>query len=248
MSIDRRTLLKLSAAGVIGTALAPATAFADTGFPPVPGMLGDRRANEMWYQFDEDAFYNPAPEVLAAYGVLGEHVGGGNFVDGFRDAWLEMSALPGYPRNYIDFAAPVKPQLALLSRLQLDSFDKFYPPSSPGFAEAFSYFGQGVLFDPRRAAIEQEVHTMLPITNYHGWHAYLRAMMLLNIDRDRWARINPVLGFAWAVQSVAKPSVRVVSPPLPQTTVSKLALSWLPRTSQRLDQDFRSSPYPAGIS
>jgi hypothetical protein len=248
MSIDRRTLLKLSAAGIAGAALPPATAFAGTEFPPVPGMLGDRRANEMWYQFDEIAFYNAAPDVLEAYRVLGEHVGGPNFVDGFWDVWLKMSALPEYPRNYTDFLAPVKPQLELLSRLQLSSFDKFYTPNSPGFIEAFSYFGQGVLFDPRRAAIEQEVHTMYPITGYHGWHAYLRAMMLLGISRDRWARINPVIGFAWAVQSVAKPSTHVVSPALPQATVSKLALSWLPRPSQRLDQDFRSTPYPAGIS
>ena len=246
--IERRTMLKASLAGVGATVLLPEAALADSdGLPPVSGMLGDRRANEMWYQFDEKAFYHPSQEIIDAYGVIGAHVGGDNFVFGFRDRWLEMSALPEYPRNYTEFVAPLTPQLTLLSRLELTAFDAFYAPNSLRFVEAFSWFGQGVLFDPRRADVQDEVHTMGGYTFYHGWHAYLRAMMFLKINRDRWARIDPVIAFAWAVQSTAKPSTRVVNPPLPRETIARLAASWLPRSPERLDHDFRSTPFPEGI-
>lgn len=244
--MDRRTLLKLSVAGVGATVLPPNVAWADD-FPPVPGMQGDRRANEMWYQFDEAAFYHPAQEVIDAYNALGTYVGAANFVDGFRDKWLEMVQSTDYPNNYTEFAKPVEPQLRLLSTLELTSFDKYYRPNSAQFVEAFGYFGQGVLFDPRRADIQQEVHTMAPITNYHGWHAYLRAMMFLDIDCARWARIDPVVAFAWAVQSIAQPSTHISNPPLPTATMAKLAAKWLPRTPQQLDQDFQSLPYPPGM-
>jgi hypothetical protein len=134
-----------------------------------------------------------------------------------------------------------------LSRLELDAFDAFYQPDSRQFVEAFSFFGQGVLFDPRRADVQDEVHTMGALPFYHGWHAYLRAMMFLDINRDRWVTIDPVVAFAWAVQSTAKPSTRVVNPALPRETIARLAASWLPRSPQRLDHDFRSMPEPAGI-
>ncbi|RSM85565.1 hypothetical protein DMH04_16710 [Kibdelosporangium aridum] len=242
MSLNRRSLLTASIGASV--LLLPGVAAASE-FPPVPGMLGDRRANEMWYQFDEVAFYNASPEIQETYARLTAHVGVPNFVDGFRDVWLDLSAKPGYPDTYADFARPVRRELQTLSTLQLTSFDTYYSPNSTRFVDAFGWFGEGVLFDPRRAALEQQVHTMVPITNYHGWHAYLRAMMLLGVDTARWARINPVIGFAWAVQSVANPSANTPNPSLPVGTVSALRASWLPRTPDRLDRDFKSMPYPA---
>lgn len=237
-------MLKASALGV-GAMAIPAVARADGAFPPVPGMLGDRRANEMWYVLDERTYYHPAQEVVDAYGAVGALVGGDPFF-GLWDRWLELSAQPDYPRNYAAFVTPVKPQLELLSRLQLSTFDEFYAPQSPGFVEALSWFAQGVLFDPRRPP-EDAVHTMGALPYYHAWHAYLRAMMFLNISCDRWARIDPVVGFAWALQSVAKPVRDRVNPPQPRGTVLRLAASWLPRSPERLDHDFRSSPEPAAL-
>ena len=246
-SIDRRTMLKASVAGVGASVLLPGLAMAeDRGFPPVPGMLGDRRANEMWYVLDERTYYHPAPEVVDAYGAVGALVGGENPFFGMWDRWLELSAQPDYPRNFAAFVAPVKPALTLLSRLQLGTFDEFYPPNSRGFVDALAWFAQGVLFDPRRPPADA-VHTMGALPYYHSWHAYLRAMMFLDISRDRWARIDPVVGFAWAVQSVAKPALDHVNPALPTHTVLRLAASWLPRSPERLDHDFRSSPEPSQL-
>jgi hypothetical protein len=245
MGIDRRTMLKASVAGVGASLLLPGLARAD-GLPPVPGMLGDRRANEMWFQLDEKTFYHPASEVIDAYGSIGALVGGENPFFGMWDRWMELSALPDYPRNFAAFLTPVKPALTLLSRVQLGTFDQFYPPNSPGFVAALAWFAQGVLYDPRRPA-EDAVHTMGALPFYHAWHAYLRGMMFLDISCDRWARIDPVVGFAWAVQSVAKPARDHVNPPLPQATVARLAASWLPRSPERLDHDFRSSPEPEDL-
>ncbi|RSM58047.1 hypothetical protein DMH04_56440 [Kibdelosporangium aridum] len=69
-------------------------------------------------------------------------------------------------------------------------FDSFYRPGSHEFTEAFTYFGQGVLFDPRRTAVEAEVHTMnrTPPVAYHGGYVIQRAMMLLGINSSRWRR------------------------------------------------------------
>jgi hypothetical protein len=214
--------------------------------PEVPGMLGDRWANEFWYQFDDTMFFNRSQELDDAYTAIIEYLGG-DLERPFREKWLELSKLPEYPQNFISFVTPLRQQLTVLSRAQLRVFDAFYQRRDPRLVAAFSDFGQGVLFDPRRADIASEVHTMDYPEAYHLWHVYLRAMMFLGIDRRRWAEIAPLNGFSWAVFAVAKPNQHVVSPPLPRQTVIRLALQWLPRSADRLDRDFQSVPYPRGI-
>jgi len=245
-------MLKLSAgaavAGLAAPVLLTGTASATTGggLPPVPGMLGDRRANELWYQIDEVALYHPAQEVQDAYAAIFAYFGSGGFSQ-FYLKWLELSQLPEYPGNYTEFVTPIKDPLKVLSRLQLGVIDSLYGHDEGGLVGAFSAFGQGVLFDPRRAPVESEVHTMDgdPPGGYHTWHAILRGMMLLGIDKHRWGRIDPLVGFAWALQSIAKPDHRHVNPGLPSAQVRALTRSWLPRDVARLDVDFRSQPYPA---
>jgi hypothetical protein len=210
-------------------------------------MLGDRRANEFWYQFDDTMFFSRSQEVDDAYTVIINYLGG-DLERPFREKWLELSKLPDYPENFTAFVTPLRQPLTVLSRTQLGVFDAFYRRRDPRLIAAFSYFGQGVLFDPRRADIASEVHTMDYPEAYQLWHVYLRAMMFLHIDRRRWAEIAPLNGFSWAVFSVARPNQHVVSPPLPRETVLRLAASWLPRSAERLDIDFQSVPYPANIS
>jgi hypothetical protein len=263
--LDRRQVLRASAsaavlAGLAAVGAAPARA-ADHGrhgehedpeLPDVPGMLGDRRANEVWYQLDEAALYKVSPELLDAYKAIGRHVGG-SIEREFRTTWLTMSKSPGYPGNYASFMAPIKGPLTVVSRMQLGVFDQLYRHHDPRLVAAFAFFGQGVLYDPRRESVRSPVHTMnslpgMPPVGYHTWHAYMRAMMLLGIDRHRWEAFAPLNGFAWALASVAKPNSQTVSPPLPRKVVLELATSWLPRRARRLDADFQSVPYPDGIS
>ncbi|MDJ1135254.1 hypothetical protein [Streptomyces iconiensis] len=223
----------------------------DPDFPDVPGMLGDRRANEFWYWFDEVTLYKPSAEINAAYEAIEKYIPGG-LETGIRDLWLKLSGEPGYPENYAAHMRPVDKALRVLSRAQLGVVDRFYRPRDIRLTAAFSWFGQGVLFDPRRAEAHSPVHTMnfapgmAPI-GYHVWHAYMRAMMLRGIDAGRWAALAPLNGFAWAVQSTAKPSMTEVSKPLPAAKVVRLAATWLPRSARHLDGAFRSIPYPVGI-
>ncbi|MFB9687621.1 hypothetical protein [Amycolatopsis plumensis] len=246
--MDRRSLLKAGAVAVAGVALtgaATGTAAAAGELPPVPGMLGDRRANELWYQLDEIALYHLSPEVKAAYDVFWPFIQQ-NAPEGLYAKWLELSRDPAYPGNYAEFAKPVEQPLRVLSKLQLDNFDHFYRGDEAGLVKAFAAFGQGILFDPRREPQESEVHTMNgnPPSGYHFWHSVLRAQMFLGIDRHRWARLHPMIGFAWALQSIAKPDHRHVNPGLPREQVRALARYWLPRSPDQLDHDFRSAPYP----
>lgn len=200
----------------------------------------------MWYQFDEVTMYNSSRELTDAYIAIGE-LFGGDVERSVLARWQELSKSPDYPDNYAELVAPVKGAFAVLSRAQLDVFDMYYRRQGLGLASAFSDFGQGVLFDPRRANVESEVHSMngSPPKGYHTWHAYMRAMMLLGIDKQRWASIDTYNAFAWALQTVAKPSLRAVNPRLPRLTVARLAATWLPRTPEQLDADFQSFPYPS---
>jgi hypothetical protein len=218
-------------------------------FPDVPGMHGDRRANELWYSLDEATMYNASQEFKDAYTAIKSYLGGSPET-ALREKWFELSAASEYPHNFTSFVTPMREPLRVVSRTQLDVFLAFYGRRDPRLAEAFSYFGEGVLFDPRRAPAEQEVHTMnsredIPPVAYHTWHAYIRAMMLLGIDRRHWAEVAPLNGLAWAVQSVAKPAMRQINPSLPRGTVAELASRWLPRGTDRLDREFQSFPYPA---
>ncbi|MGS2586148.1 hypothetical protein [Streptomyces hebeiensis] len=252
--ISRRTALRFSAvaalsAGATVTSAVPAHAGKrrpGDELPEVPGMHGDRRANEMWYRFDDVTNFKASPELMEAYTAIAGHLGGDVESAPLR-IWREMSAHPDYPYNFVERFRPLVGPLTLISRTQLGCFDRYYPRHGSGLVRAFSYFGQGVLFDPRRADVKSEVHAMNGAVprGYHVWHVYIRAMTLLGVDRERWAAIASLNAFAWALQSVARPDLRAVNPPLPAGTVARLAAGWLPRDAGRLDSDFQSFPYPA---
>jgi hypothetical protein len=256
-ALARRQILRASLGIAAGAGLAvaglvdaaPAAAAPVSQLPDVPGMLGDRRANEFWFQFDEAMGYTPTTELMDAYLAIGDYLGG-NVVSVFHKKWFELAAQPDYPRNFTAYVTPIAGPLAVLSRYELAVFDQFYCHHDPKLFKAFAYFGQGVLFDPRRADVGAPVHTMdgTPPTAYHTWHVCIRAMTLLGIDKGWWREISPLVGFAWAVQSVAKPSILQVNPPLPADAVRRLADTWLPKSPRRLDQDFQSFPYPPGIA
>ncbi|MFF5106141.1 hypothetical protein [Streptomyces sp. NPDC000134] len=254
--VDRRQVLRVSlgaaTAAAVGAVAAPPAAATGPGndFPEVPGMSGDRRANEFWYRLDDATLFNSSQEVKDAYAAIRAHVG--NIERGMREKWLEMVAQPGYPNNYAEFLAPVKQPLEVLSRTQLGLIDRYYGRRHHHLVQAFGWFGEGVLYDPRVPA-PFFVHTMnstpdIPPPGYHTWYAYMRGMMLLDIDRRRWQRIAPALAFAWSVQTVAKPAQDKINPPLPAATVRRLAATWLVKRIDQLDQDFRSFPYPEGMS
>lgn len=239
-----RGALGVAGALALGTAASRSPARAAAGrragpvLPEVPGMLGDRLANEFWYQFDEATYFQQSPRLREAYAEMARYVGG-NALTGVRDAWVRTGKEPGYPETYAAFLEPVREPLREISRAQVEVFDRYYGRRPDGILDAMSYFAQGVLFDPRRAPQESEVHTMNgdPPLAYHTWHAYQYASVLLDVDRPFWAAMIPVNGFAWALQLLAKPDTRTVNPPLPRATVGRVAASWLPRGPRRVDAE-----------
>ncbi len=256
--LDRRQILRLSLGAAATTAMvgidtlpAGATPGHDGGhLPDVPGMSGDRKANEFWHAFDNATAYQSAQEVKDAYRALNSYLG--NLESGLREPWFALVASPDYPRNLAEFVLPMKQPLEVLSRTQLGVMDAYYGGNRRRLTAAFGWFGEGVLYDPRGYA-PFLVHTMntvndQPPSGYHTWYVYLRAMMVLGIDTRRWERLAPLLAFAWATQAVAEPAQDRVNPPLPRRTVRELAATWLVKDIDRLDQDFRSFPLPEGIS
>ncbi|MFF3349443.1 hypothetical protein [Streptomyces sp. NPDC002779] len=227
-------------------ALAVETAPGHAEFPDVPGMLGDRRANELWYQFDEVTLYNSGPELEQAYADIAAALGD-KWERAIFDTWMSMAKSRDYPHNFTEYVTPIRGPLQVLSTAQLGVFDALYRPYGRGLVGAFADFAQGVLYDPRR---ERPVHTMNgnPPPGYHIWFIFMRAMTLLGIDRHRWERIAPINAMAWAIQTIAKPDQWNVKEPLPQATVAREAAKWLPRSLTRLDRDFQSYPLPEGMS
>jgi hypothetical protein len=219
--------------------------------PDVPGMLGDRLANEFWYQFDEVTYFKQSPQLKAAYDAIGQHVGG-NPLKGVREGWIRLSGDSDYPNSYAAFLRPVRDALQVVSSAQIGVFETYYGKNPHGVFDTMSYFAQGVLFDPRRAPVESEVHTMdgRPPLNYHTWHAYSYADVLLGIDRRFWTAFIPFNGFAWGLQLRAEPDTRKVNPAQPRRVVARMAASWLPggmeRTDARLLEFHRSEPSRAG--
>jgi len=259
--ISRRSALRLTTAAtaavaagaVAGPALSgTAQAHGNNGpsLPKVPGMRGDRRANEFWYQMDELFYYHPSPEVGAAFGQFSAVIGGYNRV---WDLWLESRQAGTYPDSYASIVAPAQDALQIISSRQLEwLYDTYYRHDFLGLTRAFVAFGEGTLFDPRRPAGE-EVHTMDPSNggppkNYHRWYAILQANILLGIDAHRWRPIANLAGLAWGIQSVAKPVMNAPNPPQPARVVLRQSAYWLTRNASQLHTEFQNYPYPVGIS
>jgi hypothetical protein len=128
---DRRGLLRgsLVMAALAGTAavLGSESAAAAHGpprtepLPEVPGMLGDRLANEFWYRFDQYTAYAPSAELAEAYEVLRSRFD--RFERDIYFAWRDANAAGTYPAAFLDVVTPIRPQLEVMSRAQLVAFD-----------------------------------------------------------------------------------------------------------------------------
>ncbi len=253
-NMDRRQLLRLSAgaaAGLTAAAVLPSTpASAGTrsgpALPVVPGMSGDVRANEFWYQFDEVLYFDKAPELTEAYAAITANFSA--LEEGVAYFWLEQRASAEYRATYTAAWRPVRSALKYLMDTQLSIMDRYYDCDERGLEQAFVDFGQGILLDPRRDP--NPVHTMdgKPPAGYHIWHAYMRAAIFLGISPARWTRIDKYNGIAWHLQSIAKPTTTAVSAPLAASVVRDVREVWNRRGSEQVDLAYTSVPFPAGVS
>lgn len=259
-TMDRRGALRfaLGVAGAAATAnligAAPAAAHSpgrggDRGLPEVPGLVGDRWANEFWYQYDEMSYYTPSQEMSDAVKAITTPFGG--FTKTY-DAWVETRKSGRYPRSWVELVKPNKAAFEVLSREQLKVYDKFYGRDQRGLLFAFQEYGQGTLFDPRRP-VGQKVHMMNytppePTHAYHRWHPFLASFALLGIEGRWWTNVNRLVGVAWELQSLALPITdKADNPHLPQRTVRHITKKWLGRDRYELDLAFDNSPFPKDL-
>ncbi|TQS25182.1 twin-arginine translocation signal domain-containing protein [Microbispora sp. KK1-11] len=257
--IDRRQMLRGTLAAAAATGLSavfapPAQADDDSEWlrhhlPPVPGMHGDRRANELWYVYEQTFYLQPSSEVTAAYQAIGAVAGGA--IEGVLYLYRGSRQIGTYPDKFVERVAPARDAFALLSGMQLEVLHRYY--QSGHLALPFYYLGEGSLYDPRMPE-GGKVHMMNtgpngePAVNWHLWHAIARAMMLLGTDVEAWTRIDPLIGLGWATQSVAKPLPETVNPPLRPQVRGQLIRRWQGLSPEEMDVAFDSFPYPAGIS
>jgi len=261
---SRRAVLRgaLVAVGVVGIGIAdviPAAASAtetDHGaygaFPPVPGMKGDRGANEFWYTYEQRFHYNVTDQIRAAYGAISACTSQGSFAT-IRADYQKHRANGTWPQGYVQQFAPAKDAFAYLAELQADVQNQFYDNDPIGLAGAFFQFGEGTLYDPR-SPVGSKCHLMDDSDNgrprgFHVWHGIIRATVLLGVKPARWDTICRFNALAWAVQSIQKPTVDSDSnPPVPPVKRAELEAYWLTRSIDQLDDAFDSYPYPPGIS
>src|SRR5215208_6697399 len=161
---------------------------------------------EFWFEFDNH--FNPGfgqvgDDVFAAYDATG-----GPFA--IRDTWREHRAKGTYPDGFRAAMEPNRDAVMLLAEQQLEIFDRHFGGDPDAEQLAFEEFGQGINFDDRRP-VGDKVHKMdtggpeRPPQAYHAWHAFIRAVVLLGADAERWLRMDRNLGLAWAMQNEARP-------------------------------------------
>ncbi len=201
---------------------------------------------EFWLDFDN--FFNPSfgevgDGVLEAYRATGAPFG-------IRDRWREHRDAGTYPDGFRDEMAPNRDALMQLADQQLAIFDRHFSGDRAAEQNAFEEFGHGVNFDDRRPDGDK-VHKMdtggpdRPPQAYHAWHAFIRAVMLLGADEERWLGLDRNLGLAWAIQNEAKPADDDPdNKPLAEDRLDGLRSAWLPLSADDLDAAFDNDPLP----
>ncbi len=256
---SRREILAASALVAGGSLLGAVPARADDPPPPtppgnnppipdVPGMLGDPRANEFFYQFDQYFYFHRPDSLVALLDTIQAAVGP---VTQWRTIWLNCANSPGYPDTYRAIWKPVEKEVAELSRLQRLYYHGFWRYDLGRIIPAFEEMAQGRLWDPRLPD-GSKLHVMDPPSGgteaYHRWHATNRAMILLGIDAAWWSALDPIVGYAWSIQSLAQPvKDSQTNPLLPRDAMRQLRRDWLCRTPHQLDEAFKSFPYPTDL-
>lgn len=187
-------------------------------------MSGDRRANEMWWDYEQTFYYGRNDQVKAAYTAIKSLTKDPNAgtLGTFLEDYQEYRKNGSYPQAFVERFRPAKDAFVYLSEQQLAIYDRYYHDNPAGLADAFVYCGEGTLWDPRMP-VGSKVHMMNdpggePTKAWHEWHSLLRPNIFYGIEPAKWAYVDKLLGLAWAVQSAAKP--------VNDTTTRRWTASW----------------------
>lgn len=207
------------------------------------------KGREFWFAFDEKFLpsANLGQEVKQIYIALGF-----NF-DLALQAREDSRLAETYPDSFIAALQEFGEPIAHLLKLQLALIDTHFPGNADDVQRAFEDFGMGVLYNPQRP-VGRKVHMMdtggpsSPPIGYHRWHGYSRGAVLLGVDAERWERLDRNIGLAWNIQSILKPvQDKPNNPPMDDAKLAELRNRWQLLTTEEIEQEFDSFPYPPGV-
>jgi hypothetical protein len=215
--------------------------------------MANQQAMDFWYEFDNTFLWRRTPEVNAAFEeifALNPDRALDSVVDLFRGSY----AAGTYPESFNASVRAAAKGFHTIATIQLSVMDQHFRADSSALRTAFEDFGQGTLFDPRRAQSPQfhtvRIHMMDGTPDnwagYHRWHAFIRAGMASGADARRWSAIMQNVALAWSIQTEANPVVD--SPNNPGLAPARLAMHrqrWLSANDEELDRVFAAYPMRA---
>src|SRR5437867_3394715 len=165
-------------------------------------------AADFWFAFDKEFHGNIGDEVGREYKIL--------FSRSFDElllSWWRTRRDPSYPDSFDALLNPtIRTSIKNLIHLQYNIISHYFHDSVE-MESAFVYFGQGVLYDPRRPD-GMKIHRMDGDSpdiyiGYYRWHSFLRAASLVertnNEGLKRILELDQLVGLAWAIQMEMNP-------------------------------------------
>jgi hypothetical protein len=197
---------------------------------------------DFWYEFDNTFHFQIDPTVDQYYQELFY-----NFPEGFdylNVKWLYHKRNHSYPDGLRNDLSSLKPSITGLANEQIKVINSGLHRNPELIQKAFEDFGQGILYDDRRAL---NIHKMdgqppTPLIGYFRWHTFIQTVVLFDEFDQLWPQIDQYVGLAWAIQSIAPIQEQSpTNPGLDDINLSQLRTKWLSMQPQQLDDEFESS-------
>ena len=168
-------------------------------------------AMDFWFAFDNYFMWKISPTVRQQ---LSDLTTGG---EGFMYSEMYTSIQDGtFPTAYLEAVRPKASVLNSIFQEQENILKQSFGNSEINQQRAFEDFGQGILFDVRRATPQYQfwaVHSMdanysaqQPPIGYYTWYSFLRAYTLLNgITDGYWLSLGRHIALGAVIQEFMKP-------------------------------------------
>lgn len=193
--------------------------------------------NDFWFAFDDAFKDHPTPQASAAIVACFP----GFALDLYVKKWIADYKAATLPADFLTFVTPRAHALQTLADLQDAVFVASFQGSLPDEQSAYEDFGQGVLYDPRRA-VGNRVH-MMDIdgqgqeVGYQRWYCFAYALKVLGYKQQVWGPRLNFIALALAIHLAAKPTPDSqarpsANPALAAGQLQQLRTQWMGATEQ----------------
>lgn len=222
-------------------------------------------ASDFFFDFDNYFLWqsNQHPEILQVYGEAFAADG----IDGFYNQFRKKRKNGTYPQGIVTYFSARKTPIDFIANKQVEMLNNHFQNDAENERQAFIDFGQGILFDARRATQAYKngteyfvIHTMdasydpsgyIPPVGYHRWYGFIRVYSILNnINDGRFLDIAKNITLGWVIQSKLKPrgtssdGTNPNNPPMIANDLQILKTQIASMTFLELDNLFDHKPYP----